>query len=269
MTKQILSALIIIVALNGTSRAQKKPTRHIRQKAAVTVPALPPQSLPTGRAIIDKFIKAEGSTAQAAKIKTRRTVGTVEISGLSLAGTVEVLQKAPDKMLSRMELPGLGMILEGFDGTVAWAQDPFTGLREKKGAELLAQKLRARLGPATSAGIYVNLKVLGITPVEGRASYIVAQKLADGSTTTTYYDCATGLVTRVDSETETPQGKLPVQSYLSDYRLLDGIQIPFASRVVTPLATVLLKIVTVVHNAEIDEKVFAKPIPEDTGKIPQ
>jgi hypothetical protein len=60
---------------------------------------------------------------------------------------------------------------------------------------------------------------------------------------------------------EGPQGTTPVSIHLSDYREVDGVKMPFESKLTNPAFTMVFKITDVKHNVPIDDAKFAKPVP--------
>jgi hypothetical protein len=57
-----------------------------------------------------------------------------------------------------------------------------------------------------------------------------------------------------------PTGKIPTETYLSDYRLLDGMQIPFKTRsIVSGIQEVIITYTDVKNNVPVDETLFNKP----------
>ncbi len=60
-------------------------------------------------------------------------------------------------------------------------------------------------------------------------------------------------------ERESAQGKQSIQSFLDDYRDVDGVKIPFKLRQVTSAFTIDIKIEEVKHNVPIDDAKFNKP----------
>src|SRR5258708_10976797 len=112
----ILVILSLAVAMIGSALAQ--------------TPATPkPEVLPSVDDIIKKYVDATGSKAAREKITTRIGKGTIEIPAQGISGTVEIYGKFPDKILSVINIEGVGEIRNGYNGKIAWANDPFSGLR--------------------------------------------------------------------------------------------------------------------------------------------
>ncbi len=81
----------------------------------------------------------------------------------------------------------------------------------------------------------------------------------DGSLRRMYLDAETGLLLRNDIERDTPLGRATSESYVSDYREVDGVRFPFTVRQVNPNLTFVVKLTEVKHNMPVDDAAFAKP----------
>ena len=103
-------------------------------------PGVQTPALPTVDQVLEKYVAAVGGRAALEKVTSIRTQGTIEIPDFQITGTIEIVQKAPDKMLQTATLSGIGLQREGFDGTIGWAEEPQNGLRQKAGAELADAK---------------------------------------------------------------------------------------------------------------------------------
>jgi hypothetical protein len=54
-----------------------------------------------------------------------------------LSGPLTISASRPNKLLTRVEVPGLGLIENGFDGKIGWSIDPQAGPALTKGQQLL------------------------------------------------------------------------------------------------------------------------------------
>src|SRR5687768_1863763 len=97
--------------------------------------------LPTVQQVLANYVKAIGGREAVEKIKSRQAKGTVEMQPMGLKGSFESIAASGDRSLTKMNLAGIGELVEGYDGKVAWAVNPIQGNREKSGAELLQAKL--------------------------------------------------------------------------------------------------------------------------------
>ena len=66
-----------------------------------------------------------------------------------------------------------------------------------------------------------------IEPVDGKDAYVVEIKSPKGREFTNYYDVATGLKVKSSKiEDAGPQGKITIQTYFSDYKTYNNLQVP-------------------------------------------
>ncbi len=297
--KKLLAAISLLCLLNAFAFAQKpklkqpaKPKQTAAKPAptppaqATPTPAVAPQpvatplptppapakpqasvfgpnetkNLPTAEVILAKYFKADGTEAVKDKLKTRVMTGNFEIMGSGISGTMAVYQKAPNLFFSDTELPQLGNFKQGFDGEFGWAKDNISGLRNLNGAELSAVRIGAQFNPQDTRKFFGEVKVKGIEKVGERDAYVLVFTVVGGTPLTNFFDTETGLLLRTDAELEGPQGtKLPTQTFYSDYKLIDGVQVSHFTRVVNPSFTVEMKYYQVKHNIEVDDKKFQKP----------
>jgi zinc protease len=219
-----------------------------------------PADLPTPDQILDKYVQTLGGKAAMEKITSTASKGTFEIPAFGATGSAEVWEKAPNKTALKLDIPGFGLVLEGFNGTVAWSQDPQSGLREKTGAELAATKLDADFyKPLRLKQLYPKIVVKGKEKVGDKDAYVLTATPAEGTAETWYFDATSGLLIRMDLERESPQGKMAVQVFQEDYKEVDGIKIPHTMRQVTSAFTIIIKLAEVKHNVAIEEAKFNNP----------
>jgi len=233
--------------------------------AQTTAPAPPApaakaeEKLPAADEVFTKYLKARGGEEALGKFKSRVERGSVEVAPMGAKGTFETSQKAPDKVVTTINLAGLGTIQNGYDGAVGWSKDPFNGLRELQGGELSAMRRGALFNPAGWRKLYREMKVTGRAKVGERETYIVEAAHEGGTPDKLYFDTQTGLLLRTDAVVEGPQGRVPTESTFEDYREVDGILMPHTTRVVQGPVTFIVRVEEVKHDAPVEDKIFAKP----------
>ncbi len=246
MILTLCSAIAVVAFAQG---GQQKPATDAK-----------PAALPTADQILDKYVQAIGGKAAIEKQTSRVSKGSFEIPAVGASGTAEIYEKAPNRNAAIITIPGFGVVQEGYDGKTAWAQDPQSGLREKAGAELGAAKLDGEFyKPVKLKQLYPKIVVKGKDKVGDKDVYVVEATPAESATETWYFDAQSGLLLRQDAERESPQGKQAVQSFLEDYKDVDGVKLPFSIRQVTPQFTITIKIEDVKSNVPIDDAKFKKP----------
>ena len=244
MKRTILSSLVLIVAFltaGPLAQTQGGP-------------------LPTIDQVLDKYIAGIGGRAAMEKVTSKVAKGTMEIAEAGLNGTMTMSMKAPDKSLIILDLPGMGTAREGTDGSVAWSEDPQTGLREKTGAEAADSKRGAVFnGDLKLKSLYKTLEVTGRDKVGTKDVIVVTATPELGAVTRMYFDTASGLLLRQSATRDTAQGPIDVDVYLEDYRDVDGVKEAFVIRQVTAQFTLLARINEIKHNLPLDDAIFKKP----------
>lgn len=89
------------------------------QRPAAAAETKPVGNLPGIDQILDKHIEAIGGKAALKKLTSRTIKGTAEMPGTGSTFTWDFYAKAPNKQASFIDIPGFGMVREGFDGKVA------------------------------------------------------------------------------------------------------------------------------------------------------
>lgn len=254
-------AMICFVLMLGTSLALAQAQAQAQTKVEAAKPeAKPAADLPSVDKVLEKYVTALGGKAAIEKLTSRTAKGTFELPAMGASGTFEMVAKAPNKTGMKIEIPGFGEIHNRFDGTKAWAQDPMSGLRELSGVELAATKLDAEFyKDIKMKELYKQLVVKGKEKVGSGEAYVVEATPAEGALEKYYFDTTTGLLIRHDTERESPQGKMAVESTFEDYRAVDGVQVVHTIKQSTPAFAMVIKMTEVKHNVAVDDAKFAKP----------
>lgn len=202
-------------------------------------------STPSPEQIINRYIEAVGGETALLKIKSRVSTGTVELP-MGLNGTVEVYEQSPNRNSVFMNLDGFGVVQQTFNGSLRWLQDPVRGYIS----------FPAGTQGATTEDIHRELgyrRLLNALRFErkdkvGDRDCFVLDRLAGGMVIERlFFEVATGLLVREND------------TYLEDYREVDGVKVPFVAREspATAMATVV-RLKEVKQNVAIDESKFAE-----------
>ncbi|MEO8648248.1 MAG: hypothetical protein ABI539_03685 [Acidobacteriota bacterium] len=243
------SLTLIAIFILGVSASAQTPAR-------TSIPA----KLPLVSEIFAAHVKAIGGAAANERIRSRLSKGAVEMSPMGIKGTFESLVAAPDLSLVKMSIPGIGDLVEGYDGKSAWAVNPIQGSREKSGAELAQTKANNDFyGDIHLAGKYKKATVTGMEKVEGHDAYVVKGETSSLGTDTLYFDTQTGLLLRVDTEIVSPQGNQPAKIFYEDFREIDGVKLAFKNRTVLPQMELVMITTEIKHGVDAEPAKFAKP----------
>jgi outer membrane lipoprotein-sorting protein len=250
--KRTLMTLLLCSSIAVAAFAQGGPQKPSPDGAAGPLPSVDQ--------ILDKYVQALGGKAAIEKVTSTASKGTFDIAAFGASGSAEIWEKAPNKTSLRLDIPGFGLVLSAFNGTVAWSQDPQSGFREKTGAELAAAKLDADFyKPLKLKQLYPKITVKGKEKVGDKDAYVLIATPAEGAAETWYFDAASGLLSRMDIERESPEGKMAVQVFQEDYKDVGGIKVPHTVRQITSAFTIVIKLDEVKQNVAIDETKFNKP----------
>lgn len=218
--------------------------------------------LPSVDAVLEKWIDASGGRAALEKIRSRVAKGTLELVNMGITNiSFELKGKAPNKQVSKAEVEGYGTRRDGFDGKVAWEEQPGGAASEKKGSELArAQRSAVFHRELKFRETYERIRVKERSTVGKAAVYLVEATPQGGDPELFYFDVETGLLLRQDSVAELPSGRGTLEVYFEDYRTVDGVKLAFTARMPKPEdLSMVIRLREVRHNVDIPDAEFAKP----------
>jgi photosynthetic reaction center cytochrome c subunit len=221
--------------------------------------AKPAENFPAPDALVSKYTQAIGGAGASEKLHSRMDKGSVDAGRFQ--GEVEDLFAAPDKWVSIVHT-AQGDHKLGDDGTTAWQADPH-GMRELHGGEATAVKHSADFTRDFDLSKnFTQMKVTGTEEIGDRNSYVIRAKPADSAgSVKLYVDAESGLLLRMVEFEDTPLGDIPTQTDFSDYRTVNGVQVPFAVRVARPGNVTTTHYAEIQFNTTIPADKFTKPAP--------
>ena len=133
-------------------------------------------------------------------------------------------------MIVKTSVPGIGEIMEGFDGSHAWIVSPMTGPMLKIGKELQQTKLDADFySELRDPKKYTSIKTVEKAacpevapatpkPAEARSCYKVALSRIDGTEDFDFYDVESGLRAGGINTRESSMGTMTITSVIGGYK---------------------------------------------------
>jgi len=208
--------------------AAPKPAPPVPKPAPAATQKTPQQgNLPSARSIIDRHIEAIGGRKAVLAHTSSHASGTLSMPSSGISGALDVYGAAPNKSLVKVNLGGIGDVVEGFDGTYGWSLQPMTGPMLKQGKELEEKKFDADFyGDLHEPGRYVSMTTVEKTTFEGRPCYKVSLVRKEGGEDIEYYDVETGLKAGAAGTRETPMGPVSATQIISDYKKFGGMMLP-------------------------------------------
>jgi hypothetical protein len=247
MTKQIAgvcaAAALALGALAGPAFSQ--------------APAAP---LPTGEAVLTRYVEAAGGAAAFEAVKNRVVRARMEITSAGVVIALTAYAAAPGTMYSLAESEATGRIESGVSDGVAWENSAQRGPVVKDGLErddALKAALFDRL--AHWKEHLKSAECTGTADVGGRRTYRVVATPKAGTPETLFFDAESGLLARTEATVTTAAGAVPVVADPSDYRRVDGIMLAFASRMTVMGQERVVTIEHVEHNVAMPADRFALP----------
>ena len=217
------------------------------------------EKLPAATEIIDRHIKAIGGRDAVLSHSSSRAIGTFGVPAAGISGTVEVFAAKPNRMLMRITVPGLGEMLEGFDGTHAWSVSPMTGPALHQGKQLEERRFDSEYyGELKAAERYESITTLEKTTFDGRPVYKVRLVRKGGGEDIEFYDATTGLKAGSTNTRETPMGTITATTVETDYKKFGNLLVPTTIK----QSGMGIEQVMTIANIEfdtVDPKVFDPP----------
>src|SRR5262249_61394923 len=107
--------------------------------------------------------------------------------------------------------------------------------------------------------MYTRLAVKGKEKVGTSDTYVIEATPQEGGTEKLYFDAQSGLLVRTDAVARSPQGEIPAEVYIEDYKEVSGVKIAVSVRQVTPVLTSTIKFTDVKPNVDVEQSRFSKP----------
>jgi Aspartyl protease len=194
---------------------------------------------------------------QARKLNSMKQTGTLQMAGMS--GSYEIYFKAPNKAYVAINL-GIIESSEGYDGVKAWMRDQNGRVEEITGNEKKRIISNAYL---TGQSYFLTDRMPGWsrrlkdTLISDRKYAIFLALPEGGDTIRLFQNVQTKRIEIVLEYID----EIPIYTYLSDFRTVDGIEIPFAGRTESSLPQLnsVMQFSEISVNIPLDDTIFQMP----------
>lgn len=209
--------------------------------------------------IVARHYQTKGGQARWQAIQTQKMTATVQTGGIELA----MIHYSKRPGLGRQELvaeiPGQGpiAITNIFDGTTAWTINPMTGANSPQqvtGAEAQAMRDQAEFeSPLLDYKAKGNsVELIGTETLDANRVHHLKITRKDRTATHVYLDAESGVERRITSEAPNS----PIVE-MTDYRAVDGIQVPHRMRVILGgQVQAEITVTAIEFNVPMDDKMF-------------
>ncbi len=218
----------------------------------------PPRPTETIDQVLDAYIQALGGREALQKVTSRVMRGTVT-DRAGRAAPIVVEEKAPAMVRQSID-SAPDASTWATDGTTVWAQRGgntrvVTNAFEAQEVSRLADLLL----PLQMKDRYQNLSPARYATLDGRNTIIVSGRTTPQVAEQFYFDRQSGLLVRRVVSTRTAFGVLPEQIDYSDYRVVNGVKVPFEVRRATWESLAIAKFSDVKINVPVADARFARP----------
>jgi zinc protease len=219
---------------------------------------------PNAVAVLKRVVDAKGGLDALKKVRTvvAEADTTFHVNGPPLSSKTRTYVIYPDKFRVDAKVQGADVV-QVFNGGNAWARDPAgvhdapLGMRED-----FAASVRRDMIPLLVAAAEGKLTVR-LLPEEGTGGQVlkVLEISGAGLPPVKLYVDSQSLVVRQSFQTPAPDGKrIQAEEIFSDYRAVDGVQVPFRADVRRNGTLILSRTLTnVTFNSPLDDTLFVRP----------
>jgi hypothetical protein len=184
------------------------------------------QTLPSAHDVIERYVTAIGGRARLQALSARHQVADMAVPSMGTM-TVETFQARPNRIFTKVDIPGMGSMTMGYDGTTAWANNPMTGPRIISGGEL-PQVLQqadfdASLDPMHS---FPTMQTIGERQIGGHACWNLRMVHSSGQEMQQCFDKETGLLLGATVHQTTQMGDTEATVTFENYQDFDGVRVP-------------------------------------------
>lgn len=215
--------------------------------------------------VLDKYIQAVGGAGRLAALASFAAKGTYQ-GYQDEKYPVDLYVQAPDRTSLAIHT-ATGDSITTYDGQAGWIAGPPTErpvpLLELTGGDLIGAKLDAAVWfPSQLKSALMQWRDEGSTAIDGHQMQML-QGTADGRfPVNLYFDAKSGLLARMVRYNDSPVGLAPTQVDYSDYRDVNGVQLPHRVQVTWLDGKSDMQLSAIQPNVPVDAAKFQRPAPQ-------
>jgi len=217
-------------------------------------------ALPSTKDLLQRFETVSGGRSVWSSFTTRYMKGIYQTEDASSFAAIEVFSKSPSKALFKITFSNGVVIREVCDGKAAWIEDSSGGTHFITGAALESRIRQSNFNDRADALLMaVTGKVLGTEKVASHTAYVLEFSSQKKLTSKIYFDTESGFAVRSDETMHREDGDYKVETYMDDYRAVDGAYFAFRMRHVEKGNVFTLRLTQLKNNVPVDDSMFLKP----------
>ena len=246
----------------------KQPAAQGNLELMFGTPA-PPAGLPGIEEVMHKYIEALGGEAALRRHWSRIVEMRVENPTQGVTGTIVIRGKAPMSEATETAIYAqkkrILLARDYFDGEQGGVENSLVSPTTKSANQIALARISADFYRVLDwKSLYKTAQVLGRNRVGQEDCYAVGLEPAAGSRFVLFLSTRTFLPVQQETVTSVPGlGPQPGIETYSDYRSVDGVQIPFRRTVVDPISGETIETVTRIRfNVSLPDRTFRSTSPQ-------
>lgn len=194
---------------------------------AAQAPAQSVPGNPSARDIVNRFIEQAGGRLSFKAVRSMHVVGTFTVTGQALKGELEMLAARPNRLVTRINMTGLGRLEEGFDGRIGWSMDPLRGPSLVSGRALEERSDGAWFDGALYEPDHIKeLTLVGREEFDKRPVYRIRTVSMRGTEGFQFFDVETGFRIGAEARREMVMGIVPSTTVYREYKRFGLLMFP-------------------------------------------
>ncbi len=218
--------------------------------------------------LVAEYIAAQGGLETIRAVQSVRTTGEVAIPSQGMVLPITIVQARPNRMRVEIAIPDMAVdIVNGFDGETAWETNPLQGGTR----ELTGEPARNFREQADLDGVLIDYAAKGYAVTHAGAGEVsgaptqtlrVRRPPPDTTEIVVHLDAASHLQIKAEGWGTHPVtgARVKVETFMTDYRDVGGIKVPFAIEVTMdgqPFQVITVHDVTL--NVPVEQGLFTIP----------
>lgn len=256
-----LTSMAITPAHAQSSFAEPQPSKPSSFNAATSnTAAEESKTTPAPADIVKKYEIAMGGREAWSHFTTRYMKGIYQTEDQSGFASIEIFAEAPNLRYEKIAFPNGATLREVCNGKTAWLEGPRGDMLEFSGAARVAWMHESDFNRGTTLLLELTPgKTVNTAEVGKYSTYVLDFQPTKTISSKVYFDSASGFVVRVDDTVHLSDGDYLVQTFLDDYREVDGVYFAFKIRHVEKGNVFSVHITKIENNAAVDNSLFTKP----------
>ncbi len=202
----------------------------------------------TAATVFSGYIAAIGGAENVEAVKSVSNTSEVTIPGAPFKPTAVMKQTSDNKYSMEMSAPGMGTLMkQAFDGEKGYIEQQ--GRKMPMGEDQVAQMKSNGLFPELNMS-KENTELLSISPVDGVDAYKIKVTTGEDSSFR-YYAVDSNLLIRTEESQKVQGQTVTTLTDYGDYKEVEGVMIPFLTKIVTGPQTIQMNATEVLINSGV------------------